>query len=853
MATFYKALIVFFISLPLVWANEETAVYEDLLHYRSGFGQNVTGGAGGEVVVIKTLDFHELKKALIDDKPKWIRFKAGLSGAIEIEETLFIGSNKTIDGRGADITLTSPDDCDGILFWGTKKQGKPTSIRRNLIIHNIKITRVGSGRNCGQGIGIAFNAQDIWVDHVSFSQNGDESLSMGKGATNLTASWCKFIDTDKAILLGWSDGDDPEKERALDEKMKVTVHHSFFDNVNGRTPILTYGKAHFYNNFQRDWNWAAAASYEWGELYSENNIYVGSKKNSSAPAIDTTHLPRWFLADGYATTKGDVFLDTDPSKHTRGSGINTGKVFSPRKYYHYKAEAPNHHLQQRLMKYAGWSKDPQWPAFKPAKIFVDTDNDGIMDIDDNCPSISNKNQLDIDLDGEGNRCDLNDDNDRILDAQDNCLLIMNNDQTDSDEDGLGNACDTDDDNDRVLDTLDNCPLQSNADQLNIDKDGKGNVCDNTPAIENGKDSDEDGIPDATDNCPVQPNPNQLDINSNGKGNACDNDDDSDNVVDYADNCPVTFNLNQLDTDADGEGNGCDKDDDNDSIKDAADNCPLIHNVAQKDKDNDKIGDACDDDDDNDTISNDTDNCPNISNKAQTNSDNDPHGNACDNDDDNDNIVDDKDNCPLNININQQDTDKDGKGDVCDPSPQGGKDPVIIDRIIATGNDDAEESNNTGRIITWGDLLDMVKQSSGDQLLGLRYTHITIPANATIKSAWLQFTAKKPSSDPTKLIIKGEQHLNSVTFNDSPHNISNRSTTNATVIWSPAVWAKKNDSGTAQRSADIARIIQEIINQKGWKAGNALSLIISGSGYRGAYTRNSAAKKAAKLHIEYIVN
>lgn len=87
----------------------------------------------------------------------------------------------------------------------------------------------------------------------------------------------------------------------------------------------------------------------------------------------------------------------------------------------------------------------------------DDDNDGILDVDDNCPNVANADQLDTDGDGIGDVCDTDDDNDGIDDSNDNCPLIANADQADTDNDSIGDVCDNDSDNDGVTDDLDTCP------------------------------------------------------------------------------------------------------------------------------------------------------------------------------------------------------------------------------------------------------------------------------------------------------------------------------------------------------------------------------------------------------------
>jgi len=56
----------------------------------------------------------------------------------------------------------------------------------------------------------------------------------------------------------------------------------------------------------------------------------------------------------------------------------------------------------------------------------DSDKDGIVDIQDNCINIANKNQLDTDNDGKGNVCDNDDDNDGFNDKIDPAPLDASN-------------------------------------------------------------------------------------------------------------------------------------------------------------------------------------------------------------------------------------------------------------------------------------------------------------------------------------------------------------------------------------------------------------------------------------------
>ncbi|MEO0592479.1 MAG: thrombospondin type 3 repeat-containing protein [Myxococcota bacterium] len=193
----------------------------------------------------------------------------------------------------------------------------------------------------------------------------------------------------------------------------------------------------------------------------------------------------------------------------------------------------------------------------------DQDGDGVEDDFDNCPFLSNFDQVDQDGDGTGNACDL-------------CAATPDVDQSDIDGDGLGDACDNDIDGDGALNSDDNCERIPNFRQDDTDENGVGNVCDD--------DDDGDGIPDLEDDCRL------LAGNPIDRG-GCETDEDEDGIDTAVDNCPGIGNTEQLDQDGDGLGDACDIDLDGDGFFNFEDNCRTVFNPSQIDADGDGLGDA----------------------------------------------------------------------------------------------------------------------------------------------------------------------------------------------------------------------------------------------------------------------
>lgn len=169
--------------------------------------------------------------------------------------------------------------------------------------------------------------------------------------------------------------------------------------------------------------------------------------------------------------------------------------------------------------------------------------------------------------------------------------------------------------------------------------------------------------------------------------------------------------------------------------------------------------------------------------------------------------------------------------------------------IASSSDDAEESEDGTDVDIGSSDLELVYDGN-NQTVGIRFVNVTISPDATIDSAYIQFTADGDYNETTDLVIKGENINNSSTFEEVAYNISSRQTTSSLVNWDNIVPWTNLEAGESQRTPDLTSIVSEIMTSNTWQEGNPITFIITGSGKRKAFSYDGNSSFATELIIIY---
>lgn len=230
-----------------------------------GFGRNATGGRGGKVYHVTTLEDGDYKGTF--------RHAVSQSGArtvvFDIAGTIFLNSNLNI--VNGDLTIagqTAPGQGICIARY-------PVSVRAENVIVRYMRFRVGNeGHGEPDGFGGTEN-KNIIIDHCSISWSVDE-CSTFYGGENVTVQWC-FI-SESLRTAGHSKG--THGYGAIVGGHKSSFHHNLLAHHESRVPRLgprpsTQEREHVDMRNNVFYNWAGNGCYggEGMKVNIVNNYY----------------------------------------------------------------------------------------------------------------------------------------------------------------------------------------------------------------------------------------------------------------------------------------------------------------------------------------------------------------------------------------------------------------------------------------------------------------------------------------------------------------------------------------------------------------------------------------------------
>ncbi len=186
-------------------------------------------------------------------------------------------------------------------------------------------------------------------------------------------------------------------------------------------------------------------------------------------------------------------------------------------------------------------------------------------------------------------------------------------------------------------------------------------------------------------------------------------------------------------------------------------------------------------------------------------------------------------------------------------PDGGCSVAEAQATIAVSSDDVEQKTSNGNMSFTSSDLELPKDGSNEQIVGLRFRNMKIPHGATVTGAKIQFVIDEYKTGSTSLRIDGLDTANAGNFSGADYHLQNAPKTSASVNWNnlpePAV-------GETLDTPDLSTIVQEIINKSGWSAGNTMAFTLSHKS--GNYTRtvesyNGEPTKAPRLTVTYVLD
>jgi pectate lyase len=195
-----------------------------------GFGQFASGGRGGEIFHVTTLDDSgagSFRDAV--SKPNRI-VVFDVSGIIHLKSNVAVSSDLTLAGQ------TAPGD--GIMIYG---RSVSFSGEKNVVVRYLRFREgiAGDKGKCSVNLSVGSN---MIFDHCSIEWGRWDCLGLTQGSHDITFQNC---------IIG--EGVDPQRFGSLsDDVANITYSHNLWINNQSRNPKAK-GKIQYVNNVVYDW------------------------------------------------------------------------------------------------------------------------------------------------------------------------------------------------------------------------------------------------------------------------------------------------------------------------------------------------------------------------------------------------------------------------------------------------------------------------------------------------------------------------------------------------------------------------------------------------------------------------
>ncbi len=167
--------------------------------------------------------------------------------------------------------------------------------------------------------------------------------------------------------------------------------------------------------------------------------------------------------------------------------------------------------------------------------------------------------------------------------------------------------------------------------------------------------------------------------------------------------------------------------------------------------------------------------------------------------------------------------------------------------IQNVDDDAEE-NSAGEVVLDSGGIELGHDGQEPQIVALRFNELPLARGAHIRSAYLQLTAKEKNEEEAVFELTAEASANPQPLSSDAQKLSQRPKTKATVTWKAEAW-KEDEAKEAERSPNIASLIEEVVSRDDWQPGGSIVILVRGTGSRSAAAFRGRDSGAARLIVD----